>query len=176
MTAISPWRALTYLLCILIVVRWIYFIDFYSVNLPYLDHWDVFNAFFEKHTALQKIHWQHGPHRHGIPLVLTGLLLEWSHWNIRILCFTIGISLISTCFIYIWYLIKSNQLNLYTTLFTFAVFLIPTQYGLFANTPNLSHGAFPAILLGSTCLIYHMKSPVLKYILLSVISINALYT
>lgn len=146
-------RILLILLATSLVIRWFYYIDKYSVNVLFYDMWTFYEPFFNgNHSIIELYTWQHGPHRQGIGFLLTRYIDAISGWNTRWICFAIGILVFLTALIYLR--VKRHLFNRFNYFDVIIVFIVlsPAQYGLFANTANISHGAAPAILLSAFCL------------------------
>ena len=163
-------------LIVSIIFRWFYYIDKYSVNILFWDQWDFYNAFFNEKSLIEIFRWQHGPHRQGIAFILTKYIDQLSGWNVRWICFAIGILIFASSLIYLK--VKKNlfaNLNFIDGIIFFII-LTPLQYGVFTNTPNLSHGAMPAFLLSIYCLTLFIKSFYLRYTALLIVNFLMIFS
>ena len=156
--------------------RLFWFINRYSVDVPYLDQWDYYTAFYTPHTLWQIFAWQHGPHRQGIGFFLTWLVNELTDWNQRAQCFTIGLVMLSAALAALWLkrrLFGSvNWYDLIPVLF----FLSLRQWELYVVTPNVSHGALPLLLIILSCLAWTLGNVYLRYGLVLILGFLATYT
>jgi len=159
-----------------VIIRWFFLIDKYSVNMLFWDQWDFMGGLFEQKGPWELFSWQHGPHRQGVGFFLTKIVAELSGWNTRVECFMIG-SVI--CLAALTALFLKRQITGNITAFDLAIpllYLSPLQFELFANTPNVSHGAMPLLLITLFCLCWTIENITLRYPLCSVINFMTLYT
>jgi hypothetical protein len=132
---------------LLIVVRWWYFIDTYSVNILFWDQWDFYDAFFDKKNLWELFNWQHGPHRQGFGFIVAKVIASLSGWNTRTEAFAIGGAVSLAMVAALVLRARFSQRLTWADAAIPLIFLTPIQYELFAATPNLSHGAVPLFLL-----------------------------
>lgn len=159
-----------------IILRWFFLIDKYSVNMLFWDQWDFMGGLFENKGTWELFSWQHGPHRQGVGFFLTKLTADLSGWNTRVECFMIGtvICLAALTALALKWRIAGN-----ITAFDLAIpllYLSPLQFELFANTPNVSHGAMPLLLITLFCLCWTIENIVLRHALCSAINFMTIYT
>ena len=131
----------------LIVVRWWYYIDTYSVNILFWDQWDLYDAFFDKKDLWGLFSWQHGPHRQGFGFIVAKVIASISGWNTRAEAFAIGGAVFFAMVAALVLRSRFSPRLTWTDVSIPLIFLTPIQYELFAGTPNLSHGAVPLLLL-----------------------------
>lgn len=158
------------------VAYWFFLINSYSVNILFYDHWDLYNAFFNNHDLLDLYLWQHGPHRQGIGFVLTKYIDEISDWDTLWISNTIGVLVVLSMSIY---LVLKKKLFGKICLYDLVIVLImltPTQYGIFANTPNLSHGSMPIFIISLFCLSLFINSVSIKVTTLSILNFLIIYS
>ena len=163
-------------LLVFIVLRWFLLIDKYSVNMLYWDQWDFLEALFADKGAWELFTWQHGPHRQGIGFFLTKLVADLSGWNTRAECFVIGAVV---CLAALTALALKLQITKHLSpldVFIPLLYLTPLQFGLFANTPNVSHGAMPLLLITLFCLCWLIEHRALRYTVCAVINFMTIYT
>ncbi|MGR0482251.1 MAG: hypothetical protein ACTFAL_12835 [Candidatus Electronema sp. V4] len=161
---------------VFLVLRWFFLIDKYSVNLLFWDQWDFMGGLFEKKGPWELFSWQHGPHRQGVGFFLTKLTADLSGWNTRTECFMIGTVI---CLAALTALALKWRLAGNITAFDLAIpllYLSPLQFELFANTPNVSHGAMPLLLITLFCLCWTIKNITLRYFLCAAINFMTIYT
>lgn len=161
---------------IFIILRWFFLIDKYSVNMLFWDQWDFMGGLFEDKGAWELFSWQHGPHRQGVGFFLTKLVADLSGWNTRVECFMIGtvICLAASTALALKWRLAGN-----ISAFDIAIpllYLSPLQFELFANTPNVSHGAMPLLLITLFCLCWTIQNIVLRYALCAAINFMTIYT
>jgi len=159
-----------------ILLRWFFLVDRYSVNMLFLDQWDFFGALFADQGPWELFNWQHGPHRQGIGFFLTKAVADLSGWNTRFESFMIGsvVCLAALTAVSLKFRLVGN-----ITVFDVIIplfYLSPLQFGLFANTPNVSHGAMPLLLITLFCLCWTIKNITLRYFLCAVINFMTIYT
>ena len=157
-------------------LKWFILIDIYSVNVLYYDLWDLYGIFFNKYSLTDLYILQHGPHRQGIGFILTSYIDELSGWNTKWISITIGILTASSSVIYL--IIKKKYFDKITLIDVIIIVLIvtPTQYGVFANTPNISHGAMPVFLISLFFLALFIKNFRLKIIMLVLLNFLIIYS
>ncbi len=173
----KPGRFILLLLVASLIFRWFYYIHKYSVNILFQDMWDFYEPFFSGRDSLVNLFtWRHGPHRQGIGFVLTKYIDQVSQWNTRWLAFTIGVLMLGTSLLYLR-LKKLLFQNLgYFDILVIFIMLSPVQYGLFANTPNISHGAAPAMLLALFGLAWFIKNRFLRYTIVLILNFLLIYS
>ncbi|MCI5130127.1 MAG: hypothetical protein D3904_01090 [Candidatus Electrothrix sp. EH2] len=162
-------------LLIFIVLRWFLLIDEYSVNMLFWDQWDYLDALFKEKGPWELFTWQHGPHRQGVGFFLTKAVAEFSGWNTRTESFMIGTVV---CLAALTALALKLRLQALSPLDVFIplLYLTPLQFGLFANTPNVSHGAMPLFLVTLFCLCWTLNNIRLRYTACSLINFMTVYT
>ncbi|XCN72057.1 MAG: hypothetical protein Q3M24_17340 [Candidatus Electrothrix aestuarii] len=163
------------LLCF-ILLRWFLLIDRYSVNMLFWDQWDFLGALFDSKGPWELFSWQHGPHRQGIGFFLTKIVADCSGWNTRVESFMIGIvvclAALTAAFLKLRLVGKITALDIFIAL----LYLTPLQFGLVANTPNVSHGAMPLLLITLFCLCWTIDGITLRYVLCAIINFMEIYT
>lgn len=166
----------TMFLLFFIILRWFFLIDQYSVNMLFWDQWDFLGALFADKGPWELFSWQHGPPRQGVGFFLTKAVAELSGWNTRIESFMIGTVV---CFAALTAVFLKFRLVGNITAFDVAIpllYLSPLQFGLFGNTPNVSHGAMPLLLITLFCLCWTIKNITLRYFLCAIINFMTIYT
>jgi hypothetical protein len=161
---------------VFLVLRWFFLIDKYSVNMLFWDQWDFMGGLFENKGAWELFSWQHGPHRQGVGFFLTKLVADLSGWNTRVECFMIGTVI---CLAALTALALKWRLTGNISAFDTAIpllYLSPLQFELFANTPNVSHGAMPLLLITLFCLCWTIKNIPIRYALCAAINFMTIYT
>ena len=161
---------------IFIILRWFFLIDKYSVNMLFWDQWDFMGGLFEEKGPWELFSWQHGPHRQGVGFFLTKIVADLSGWNTRVECFMIGTVI---CLAAVVALLLKRRLTGSITALDVAIpllYLSPLQFELFANTPNVSHGAMPLLLITLFCLCWTIKNITLRYFFCAAINFMTIYT
>ncbi|MEN8189686.1 MAG: hypothetical protein ABFS19_07555 [Thermodesulfobacteriota bacterium] len=163
-------------LLLFIIARWFRLVDLYSVNILFLDQWDFMEGLFSDHGLWELFTWQHGPHRQGVGFFLTRVVAELSSWDTRVESYVIGsvVCVAGLCA----FLIKLRACGRYqpVDIFIGLLFLSPLYAGLWANTPNLSHGSVPLLLITLFGLSWLSKSLLLRYTLAVLLNFMAIYT
>ena len=163
-------------LLIFIILRWFLLVDEYSVNMLYWDQWDFWDALFTDKGPWDLFTWQHGPHRQGAGFFLTNLVADLSGWNTRVECFMIGTVI---CLAALTAVFLKRRLAGNINIFDIAIpllYLSPLQFGLFANTPNVSHGAMPLLLVTLFCFCWLIENIPLRYTVCAIINFMTIYT
>ena len=130
---------------LLIMVRWWYYINTYSVNILFFDQWDFYDALFNNNSLWEIFRWQSGPHRQG-GLILTKAIAVISGWNTRAEAFAIGGIV---CLAMVVALALRHKLGPRLNAADVAIpliFLTPIQHEIFAGTPFLAIGSVPLFL------------------------------
>lgn len=162
------------LACIL-VFRWFWMIDEYTVNVLFWDQWGFYAVFFDGGSLWDIFSHQHGPHRQGLGFILARVVADLSDWDTRAETFVIG-GLIVIAGILTLYLKKRLTGNFKPIDWVLFVLIIsPAQYGLFAATPNISHGSMPFLLLILYGLSWQSNSKY-KYLLICLFNYLMIYT
>lgn len=171
-------QALKILACLaasVLMVRWFYLIDEYSVNLLFKDQWTFYTPLFEDQSLWQIFTRQHGPHRQGIGLILTKYISDWSHWNGRVESFAIGTLILIGTLLALWLKKKLfGKLHPYDIILI-TIGLSPVHHELFAYNSNLSHGAMPFLLLILYCISW-VSSFKYKYELILLLNFLMIFT
>jgi len=160
----------------IIIIRWWYYIDSYSVNILFWDQWDLYDALFENRNLWELFFWQIGPHREGIGLIISTIIAELSGWNTRYETFAIGCIM---CLAMVCALILKRRLSKtlsWTDVTIPLIFLTPLQWEMFVNTPNLSHGSLPILLLILYCLAWTLQSNAFRYSIVLLLNFLLIYT
>jgi hypothetical protein len=141
----------------------------------YWDQWDFLDALFTDKGAWELFSWQHGPHRQGVGFFLTKAVAELSGWNTRAESFMIGTVV---CFAALTAVVLKLRVKPLSPLDVFIplLYLTPLQFGLFGNTPNVSHGAMPLFLVTLFCLCWTLNNIRLRYPVCAVINFMTIYT
>jgi hypothetical protein len=166
---------LTLLFGVLLVGRWFYYIDQYSVNLLFWDQWDFYKPLFEDASVWGQFNYQHGPHRQGIGMWLTAIVAHLSDWNTRAETFTIGALILCATLLSVQLKDKLFGKIKSTDIALLLIGLAPTQYALFSATPNVSHGSMPFLLIVLYGLAWTVKGD-LKYLWVSALNFLLIYT
>jgi len=166
---------LALLLSSVILIRWWYYIDKYSVNILYWDQWDYYTPIFENDHLWGLFFWQHAWHRQGIGFILSKILADLSGWNIRYESFAIGTMM---CLATLCALILKTKLFRDISWSDVAIpliFLTPLQYELFLTINNLSIGAVPVLLSILYCLAWLLRYDLLRYSLVILLNFLLIY-
>lgn len=158
------------------IFLWFNYIDTYAVNILFLDQWGFYNAMFYDFSWFKTFIQQHGPHRQGLGFVLNRFIDGFTHWNTRYIAFTIGILVTLSGLVHLR--IKKalyGPLHAYDAII-FLLILIPVAGGIYANTPNISHGAMPVFLLALFCWILQLRNSYLRITLLCLVNFNMMFT
>jgi hypothetical protein len=160
----------------LVVARWWYYVDAYSINLLFWDQWDFYDAFFEKKNLWELFRWQHGPHYQGFGFIIAKAVALLSGWNTRTEAFVIGGAV---CLAMVAALGLRSLLGprlRWTDAAIPLIFLTPIQYELFAGTPNLSHGSVPLLLLMLYVLVWAAWRRPTRYAAILTLNFLLIYT
>jgi len=151
-------------------------IDANAVDLLFYDQIELYEAFLDDPSAWDLFHWQHGPHRQGLPFLGTWLLARLTDWNARADAFSV----------FAWVVVSTGlALALRRRLFGPFVatdvaipllLLTPAQYGIFLHAPNASHCAGPIALLLLTCHALLIRDRATRYATLVVLDFFLIHT
>jgi len=160
---------------IILALRLFCLVDHYSVNIFFGDQWQFNQAtLFQNHSWLEIFRWQHGPHRQGVGGILSKLLEPSIRWNSRYEAFAIAGILCLACSMALWLKQRLFGKIIYADVAIPLLFLTPIQYQVFLESPNLSHGPLPLLLVVLYCLAWTIKAERWKYF--AVLTINFLLT
>jgi hypothetical protein len=160
---------------LLVLARWWYYINTYSVNILFWDQWDFYNAFFERKNLWELFRWQHGPHRMGVGFIITKLIVLLSGWNTRVEAFAIGGIVFLALVTALALRAKLGPRLTWTDAAIPLIFLTPVQYEIFAGTPNMSHGAVPLLLI-MYCLVWMAGRGPVRYATVLTLNFLLIYT
>jgi hypothetical protein len=115
----------------------------YQPDIFFQDQWDFSQPSFLEAGWLQHYTWQHGPHRQGLPFLLTQAVREWTGWDARWESL-LGVAFLSGAGVLALLLIRRirgrwSWLDLGVPL----LLLAPVHLETVVLTPNLSHSVFP---------------------------------
>ncbi len=159
-----------------IAACWFYFVKKYSVNLLFSDAWDFHRVFIWDYTLLKQFHFQFGPHRMGIGLVITGWLNALSGWNSNWISIVIAFLIFLSFLVYLFVKYRLfRNINFFDVVIPVIV-LSFTQYEVLNITPFLSYSGVPAILVSLICLTLFVKSRLLRNILLLFLNLNLVWS
>jgi hypothetical protein len=160
---------------IVLALRLFRLVDHYAVNIFFGDQWQFNDAtLFQDHSWLEIFRWQHGPHRQGLGGILSKLLEPSLHWNSRYEAFVIAGILCLACSMALWLKQRLFGEIIYADIAIPLLFLTPIQYQVLLESPNLSHGPLPLLLVVLYCLAWTIKADGRKYF--AVLTINFLLT
>ena len=170
-------KGVSLLILAMVTIRWFYLINQYSVNLLYWDQWDFYQPLFGGDNIWEVFRWQHGPHRQGIGFVVTRFLADFSGWNTRVDAFAIGMTIFVAMGLALALEARLfGALNWNDILILPVLFLTPLQFEIFANTPNLSHGAMPLLLIILYCLTLTLPGVLLRSSSIVLLNFGLVYT
>jgi hypothetical protein len=124
------------------------FISDYSVNVLFWDDWDFRRLFFLRDPGFKELFFlEHPPHREGLGLILDKFILPLTAWNTRSDSFLMGACIFGAMLLAL--LLKKRLLGRidYWDALIPAVFLVKSQWELFAGAPNPAYSAFPLLML-----------------------------
>jgi len=143
--------------------RILWMIDRHAVNVLFWDQFTFYQALAENANAWELFRWQHGPHRQGLPFLLTAALAHATDWNTRGDAFLVGAAVCAATALALWLRRRLfGPLHAADIAIPLLV-LTPAQYGIFLHTPNLSHAAGPLVLLLVFCLAFTLRRRALRY-------------
>lgn len=152
-------------------------IDRDAVDVVFLDQWDFYTGVFNGKASLWDLfRWQHGPHRQGLGFLLIRLVDELTGWNQRAQAFTIGAVMVAAAAAALWLKRRLFGRLAWYDLVIPLVILSGLQYELYSNTPNVSHGALPLLLLLCICLAWTIRRPAIRYPLVGLLTFLATHT
>lgn len=131
-----------------------------SVNLLFLDHWDLYAPLLQdEHPGLwQLFAFQHGPHRQGVGWMLQLALDTASGMNMRWISIASGV--LTAMAGGVFFTALRDFIPRVLLLITLGILCFsPMQWEVFAATPNLSHGPMPLLLLALYCKVLVGNSP-----------------
>ena len=164
--------------CYMIVgFKFFAFINRYSVNLFFWDHWDFENGpLFEHHSLWEVFRWQHGPHRQGFGGLLSALIDPLFHWSSRAQSFEAGILVLLASFCALWLKRRLWGRLEYFDAAIPLLFLVRNQAESFIAGANISHGPVPLFLILIYCLAWTVNNLRWKYSLVVALNFFLIYT
>lgn len=158
------------------VIRLFVLVDRFSVDVPYWDQWTFYQADFIPHTAWQRFAWQHGPHRQGLGAPLTAAINHLTAWNQRAVCFAIAVIMVAAAGAAL--VLKRRLVGrlAWPDVGLVLLVLTPQQMALYTQVPNAAHGALPLLLVLLTALAWTVRRVGLRFALVGLLSLLALFT
>lgn len=172
-----PWAGLLVVAVgVVLGLRLLRLIDLHAVNLLYWDQFALYEAFKGDPSAWEVFRWQHGPHRQGVPFLLTWALAGLTHWNTRADAFLVGAFVLAATAAALWLRVRLfGRLRLGDVAIPLLL-LTPAQYGIFIHTPNASHGAGPLFLLLLYALAFTLRGRTARLVALLVLDFLLIHT
>lgn len=164
------------ILSLIVVARWWYYVNRYSVNILFWDQWDFYNAFFENKNLWEIFRWQHGPHRQGIGFIITRVIASLSSWDTRVEAFTIAGVVCLAMITALALRARFKPRLFWADVAIPLIFLTPVQFEIFAGTPNLSHGSVPLLLFMLYCLIWVISHGAWRLTAILILNFFLIYT
>lgn len=151
--------------------------DLYAVDVPFFDQWDFYALFFRDKAGIWGLfNLQHGPHRQGLGFLLTWFVNWLTDWNQRSQCFAICLVAFASAAAALWLCRRlTGRLRWYDVAVVMIV-LSPQQWEVIANTPNVSHGVMPLLLILLCCVGWTITRPVLRYAVVLTLTFLCTYT
>jgi hypothetical protein len=170
------WTTIAVLLAAFQAAQLFHEINRYAVDVPFMDQWDLYEAFITPHSLWEIFSWQHGPHRQGAGFFLISAINEWTGWDQRAQAFMVGVVMVGAAI---------AALGLKRRLFgsvhwhdAIPVLMILSwkSWELYAGTPNVSHGALPLFLILLIGLSWTFRNSLLRYGSVVVLNFLAMFT
>jgi hypothetical protein len=133
-------------------------------------------SFFHPQPLWQAFRHQHGPHRQGLGAFLGLLVGQLSHWSTRADAFAIGIVVVIASLCALWLKKRLFGSLTYRDVIIPMLFFTRVQWETYLGTTNPAHGALPLLLIVLCCLAWTCRSDGLKYPLVLIFNILAIYT
>ena len=164
-------------LSLFVIARFFYLIDLYSVNILFYDNWDFYSVLMSKHSLWQVFSWQYaGPCRAGLGFIFTEVIAKLSGWNIRAETFASGIIVFLAMLLALGLKKRLFKSFSWTDVAIPLMFFTPLQYEFFVNTPNLSHGPVPLLLIIIYCLCLTLPALIPRYLAILATNFLLIYT
>lgn len=161
---------------ILLALRWLLWLDAYSVNVLFLDQWRIHEPLFAGDSIWAMFLLQVGPVREGLGGLLTGLIATVSSWNTRVESAAIWALLVIATTLAItlrWRLLGPPA---WTDVAIPAVFLTTAQTETVIGTPNPAHAALPLCLVLAACHALLIRDPRARAAVLAVAGFALTFT
>lgn len=136
-----------FLITSILALRMFRFVNDLAVNLLFSDHWTYLKPLFEEQGLWSWFTHQHGPHRQGLGLVISGLIMNFSNWNTNIDSQSMVITLTITSLILLSLSIRLQGRLYYSDIIIPVLVLSPLHYETIITAPNSSHSIFPLLLI-----------------------------
>jgi len=154
-------------------------IDQHGVDLLVMDQWDFLVPLFDGNwSALEKFRFQFdgSPHRMGVGWPLIEAAAWLSGWSNRVDGFVIAGVLALAALLAVWLKVRlTGQLEVWDAIVP-VVFLTLRQWGTFLDTPDVSLGAMPVLLLVLTGLALTVRAAPARVALLLALDLACVYT
>jgi len=122
-------------------------ISAHAVNVLYWDQWDFWDPIFEQRGPWALFEHQHGPHRQGLGLLLTGLVADVSGWNTLVESFVIGAIVVLAMLAAVALKCRVAGPLAWSDVAIPLIVLTTAQYATFVGIPNPAPAALPLLLL-----------------------------
>ena len=161
---------------LILAIRMFNFISKFAVNIFYSDQWDFYTPFFGDYNIWQVFTWQHGPHRQGIGLLITGIIASLTGWDSRYDSYAILVFIIFA-FISAMYLKKKlfGYFEIYDIIIPLLFFTLFQHEGIVV-VPNLSYAALPLFMIMLYCIGLFFNNEYLRYSTILGLNFLLIYT
>jgi len=151
-------------------------IDRYSVNVLFLDQWDLYGSFFQNAGIWRLFTQQHGPHRMGVGLLMCRLIAAMTAWDTRAEAFATGGVMCAALLAALALRRRLFGRWAWSDVALPLIFLTPMQWEIYILTSNPSHGAIPLLLLMFYALSWTCPRPAFRYPLILLFTFLATFT
>jgi hypothetical protein len=175
-TEAGPWVAFAAVF-VALSIRLFLIVNRYSVDIFFGDHWDFEDAtLFQKHTWLEIIRWQHGPHRQGLGGLLLAIFEPLIHWNQRDVAFGMAGIIVCACLAALWLKYRVFTKIVYFDVIIPLLFFTPVQFETLLGANNPAHGPLPLLLVVLYCLAWTITDDRWKHAGVLILNLLLIYT
>ncbi len=157
--------------------RFFQFISKYSVNILFMDQWDLLTPFFHGTPRFAQLFFmQYASHREGLGMIADKLLYPVTSWSVRAESFMMGGCVF--CAMLLALLLKRRLFGpvSYSDAAIPLLFLNLTQCATLVDTPEPAYFCFPLLLVMLYCLALLVRNTWLRYALVLSLNFLLIYT
>ena len=136
------------------------FVNRHAVECLYQDQWDFLDPLFQGRGAWACFIHQHGPHRQGLGLLLTGWVYDLTSWSTRAEGFVMAAVLVLAALVAVLVSVRLRGRIALADGALVLLFLTTVQFESIVIVPAMSHSVVPLLLIVGASAVALMRSPV----------------
>jgi len=141
-----------------------------SVNILFMDQWDLYDVLFENKNGWETFFRQGGNHRQGVIFVIDMWLAQMTHWNTIVEAVFVGALMVGAGYLALRLKKALFGKYEYSDVIIPVVCLSLVPYESFIATPFPSLSVFPLLMVFGYCLAWAAKNGTAKYVVIGLVN------